>query len=569
MEQKNKNVMIVSIIALVLVLIGVTYAYFSARITGLESASTISLTAGRMGIVYSEGDENVTVSGIYPRSEEWLTKTITLTGYNTTDQDMKYDLGINITTNTFKGGQLSFSLSGVGSNGTKIADITNKAITKTSGFFKIGTGTFSQSNGDTHVYTLKIYFKDNGKDQNFNQGAVFNGKIHVREQGSQVAKANQNHNGKHCYTDNYVEGVTPANGTTYVNGEYTYKYNMNATGTSSWTNNTSQNGWGVMLTNKNSTSAVTTELCAYINEQPVVNMSYMFNYSKATSIDLSSFDTSNVISMNHMFDGVLSVTNLNLSTFDTSNVTNMAGMFEGVSVTSLDLSSFDTSNVTDMSQMFLESEDLTNVNLSSFDTSNVTDMSAMFDWTQITNLDLSNFDTSSVTDMSTMFYAINATSIDISGFDTSNVTDMSHMFANSSATSLDLSSFNTSNVTNMFEMFAYCSVTNLDLSGFDTSNVTDMESMFYTTSAIELDLSSFDTSKVTNMNAMFSESANLSTIYVSERFVTTSVTTGGSMFFRCNNLVGSAGTTYSASKSDYTYAHIDGGPSNPGYFTAK
>ena len=59
MDKKAKNTIIVSVIALALVLIGVTYAYFSARITGLESASTISLTAGRMGIVYSEGDEAV------------------------------------------------------------------------------------------------------------------------------------------------------------------------------------------------------------------------------------------------------------------------------------------------------------------------------------------------------------------------------------------------------------------------------------------------------------------------------------------------------------------------------
>ena len=48
-------------------LITVTYAYFSARITGLESASTLSLEAGRMEIHYTEGDERVSFSGIYPK----------------------------------------------------------------------------------------------------------------------------------------------------------------------------------------------------------------------------------------------------------------------------------------------------------------------------------------------------------------------------------------------------------------------------------------------------------------------------------------------------------------------
>jgi hypothetical protein len=42
------------------------------------------------------------------------------------------------------------------------------------------------------------------------------------------------------------------------------------------------------------------------------------------------------------------------------------------------------------------------------------------------------------------------------------------------------------------------------------------------------------------------------------------------MFAYCSSLVGGQGTTWDASNpTDKTYAHIDGGPSNPGYFTAK
>ena len=41
------------------------------------------------------------------------------------------------------------------------------------------------------------------------------------------------------------------------------------------------------------------------------------------------------------------------------------------------------------------------------------------------------------------------------------------------------------------------------------------------------------------------------------------------MFTDCESLVGGAGTVYDAVHSDYTYAHIDGGTSNPGYFTVK
>ena len=42
------------------------------------------------------------------------------------------------------------------------------------------------------------------------------------------------------------------------------------------------------------------------------------------------------------------------------------------------------------------------------------------------------------------------------------------------------------------------------------------------------------------------------------------------MFDVCHSLVGGKGTTYSSSNpKDKTYAHIDGGTSNPGYFSEK
>ncbi|UKI58164.1 MAG: DUF285 domain-containing protein [Clostridium sp.] len=52
----------------------------------------------------------------------------------------------------------------------------------------------------------------------------------------------------------------------------------------------------------------------------------MFSYSKATTIDVSNFDTSNVISMEQMFANSM-VKRLDVRNFDTSNVTDMNFMF--------------------------------------------------------------------------------------------------------------------------------------------------------------------------------------------------------------------------------------------------
>ena len=68
------------------------------------------------------------------------------------------------------------------------------------------------------------------------------------------------------------------------------------------------------------------------NNKGVTNMSYMFYDSRATTLDLSSFDTSNVTDMRYMFYNS-SATTLDLSSFDTSNVTNVNDMFRNSSAT--------------------------------------------------------------------------------------------------------------------------------------------------------------------------------------------------------------------------------------------
>ena len=150
---------------------------------------------------------------------------------------------------------------------------------------------------------------------------------------------------------------------------------------------------------------------------------------------------------------------------------------------------------------------------------------------------------------------------------------MQNMFFNCyRLTDIDLSKFNTSLVTNMFAMFQNCmSITSMDLSSFNTANVNDMRSMFSGCDGLtSLDLTSFNTANVTRTGSMFSYSNALTTIYVGSGWSMAAVTSSSDMFFNCTSLVGGQGTTWDASNpTDKTYAHIDGGTSNPGYFTAK
>ena len=200
-------------------------------------------------------------------------------------------------------------------------------------------------------------------------------------------------------------------------------------------------------------------------------------------------------------------------------------------------------------------------------TEQVTNMSYMFsDCSALTSLDLSNFNTAKVRDMSYMFYRCSAlSSLDLSNFNTAIVTNMSYMFSDcSTLSSLDLSNFNTAIVTNMSYMFFNCAnLSSLDLSNFNTAIVSDMSLMFGSCSTLSsLDLSNFYTKEVRDMSYMFSRCSALTTIYASDKFVTSKVQSGISMFSACKNLKGTI-LNYKDSKTDHTYANCG----TNGYFT--
>lgn len=304
-----------------------------------------------------------------------------------------------------------------------------------------------------------------------------------------------------------------------------------------------------------------------LNTENVKLMMCMFYHCKSlTSLDVSKFDTKNVEDMNGMFDTCSGLTTLDVSNFNTSNVTEMEAMFaDCTGLKSIDISNFDTRNVTKMSSLFKNCSSLTALDISKLNTDKVESMKWMFrGCSNLTSLNVSTLNTGNAKSMYGMFRNCSSlTSLDLSNFDTKNVTDMTDMFNRcSSLTSLDLSNFDTKNVTEMSGMFTYCSaLTSLDISSFNTSNVTSMSWMFYGCSALEsLDLSRFNTEKVTNMNRMFAFDENLTTIYVSDKFVTTALTNDEDIFINCKNLKGAI--EYENGKDGKEFANY-----TTGYFT--
>ena len=107
--------------------------------------------------------------------------------------------------------------------------------------------------------------------------------------------------------------------------------------------------------------------------QAFESTAYLFaGLYKLTEIEgIDKIDTSNVVDMQHMFDGCQSLTNLDLSSFNTTCVENMNSMFlDCQKLESLDVSSFDPEMVENeftCVDMFKNCSSLTEIDLHSFD----------------------------------------------------------------------------------------------------------------------------------------------------------------------------------------------------------
>ena len=178
---KNKKIIMIIGAAVLAILLGfgITYAYFTAKITGNESASTLSLEAGELTITMDGTNMMTTPNRILPSDEPFAVRRITLTGKNTTlDLSMPYTLTLVVDNNTFSPGAIKYSLTGVNNSNSgqlipeKTLEIVDDTVTLGSGFFERGSQL-------THTYTLSVYFPETNEDQSTDMGATFAAHIEI------------------------------------------------------------------------------------------------------------------------------------------------------------------------------------------------------------------------------------------------------------------------------------------------------------------------------------------------------------------------------------------------------
>ena len=365
-------------------------------------------------------------------------------------------------------------------------------------------------------------------------------------------------------------------------------------------------------------SSLTSLDVTHFNTAKVTDMHNMFSScSSLTSLDVTHFNTEKVTDMSSMFSRCSSLTSLYLTNFNTANVTNMGSMFSYcAALTTIYASSkFVTTKVSESRFMFYNCEKLkgeevgwtkdkatdktyakieggyfsriprvkyADGTLTFFLTSKETlgeneyELNSgknLPEWVKkhIFGITKVVFDTSFANARPTSCYMWfylcgNLNQVEgIKNLNTKEVTDMAGMFCKCrDLSSLDVSGFNTEKVTDMSEMFDECiSLKLLDVAKFNTANVKSMSNMFYNCQNLaSLNVTNFNTANVTNMQGMFSGCPALTTIYASDKFVTTNVETGSNMFFNCIKLKGFIDYKNNSDKTDHTYANY-----KTGYFT--
>lgn len=210
MEKGRRDTVLLTVIGiatLLVAIVGATFAYFTAQVSGTNRGSTITITASAGGSMtyYST---NVELRNIYPNGENnsyaWATKPFRIDYQNANAQyAVKYKLSLRYSTD-FGSDELSFTIAPVShyclndmskttqaeceaANKVWTAADNTGAASSVSGTFKTGTdqlavlagenttyieGTFAAaangvSKNQTHAYELKIYYNnDTSKNQN-------------------------------------------------------------------------------------------------------------------------------------------------------------------------------------------------------------------------------------------------------------------------------------------------------------------------------------------------------------------------------------------------------------------
>ena len=171
--QKKQTILVVA--SLLVVVLSVTLAYFTAQIIG--EGKNISVSSADLKIVFTDTDGNIEGNGITPG---W-SNSKTFTVKNESNGTYKYDIIIKDLINTFKTYKyLQYKITST-DGGYNMTDYSYLPKSSTKEDVALAYEV-SIDKGKTHTYTIEIkYVNDESVDQSIDMGQSLSGTIYIRE----------------------------------------------------------------------------------------------------------------------------------------------------------------------------------------------------------------------------------------------------------------------------------------------------------------------------------------------------------------------------------------------------
>ncbi len=242
----NKIIFGTLIVLLLLLTVGLSYAYFSTAVKGNDNAKNVVVEAGTLKLTYTDGPA---INAQYIKPEWSTTKEVSVKNNGTLDA--YYNVIWQSLTNGITNDELVLSATCQRLNASGTVEGTCEAIPQAPISDMTIAKKISIESGITHKYTFTILFKETNAVQNYNQGKEFNGVLGIEEYKapdfSTDSWATIIANVKAGYGSEYVVGSTKEVnlGTTY--GTHTLRVANTSTPSECSTNGFSQTACGFVL----------------------------------------------------------------------------------------------------------------------------------------------------------------------------------------------------------------------------------------------------------------------------------------------------------------------------------
>ena len=174
---KDKKILFGTFIALLLLLTtGLSYAYFSASISGNENAKNVVVEAGTLKLTYTDGPA---INAQYIKPGWSTTKEVSVKNNGTLNTN--YNVIWQSLTNTITNNELVLSATCQRLNASGTVEGTCESISQAPISDMTIAKKISIESGITHKYTFTILFKETNTNQNYNQGKKFSGVLGIEE----------------------------------------------------------------------------------------------------------------------------------------------------------------------------------------------------------------------------------------------------------------------------------------------------------------------------------------------------------------------------------------------------